>query len=70
MIYLLHEEEIFYKREPKLWDKLSQLGNVSSLPTSTGVDIHIKVNAEDFDNTVLEVKKIMGETTIEKHIWQ
>lgn len=66
----IHEEEIFYKREPELWDKLAKLGDVSSLPTSTGVDIHIKVNASDYDHTLQEVKRIIGETSLEDHIWQ
>ena len=58
--------------EPKLWEKLSQFGEVSSLPHKLGVDIGIKLTAET-DQEILEKKEalntIMQDTTLKDFIW-
>ncbi len=70
--YRLPEAKIFKSMEPKLWEKLSQFGEVSSLPHKLGVDIGIKLTAET-DQEILEKKEalntIMQDTTLKDFIW-
>ena len=67
------EEKIFQEVDITLWDKLSHFGTVSSLPSTMGVDIGIKVIAANL--TELEEKKknlrhIFTLSPIASSIWQ
>lgn len=67
------EEKIFGEVDPHLWDALSKLGNVSSLPTTMGVDIGVKLKASDANE--LEEKKakaqeIFKSSPVFSSIWQ
>lgn len=66
------EEKIFGEVDPSLWDKLSQYGDVSSLPILMGVDIGVKLRAQNNDEMaekVQAVKKIFSDSPIKKNIW-
>jgi len=66
------EEKIFGEVDPTLWDKLSQYGDVSSLPILMGVDIGVKLRAKNNDEMaekVQAVKKIFEDSPIKKNIW-
>ncbi len=67
------EEKIFGEVDSTLWDKLSAIGNVSSLPTIMGVDIGIKIKAADANEMFLKKKKVMeifGSSPVKESIWQ
>jgi nicotinamide-nucleotide amidase len=66
------EERIFNEVDTALWDKLSQFGEVSSLPILMGVDVGVKVRAQNINEMAAKVqaiKKIFEESPIKKHIW-
>lgn len=67
------EEKIFGEVDTNLWDRLSQYGNVSSLPTIMGVDIGVKLiasSAKELKNYKAELKKIFETSPIFPNIWQ
>lgn len=67
------EEKIFGEVDPTLWDKLSQYGNVSSLPTIMGVDIGVKIIAastEELQNSKSALRKIFEGSPVYPNIWQ
>jgi nicotinamide-nucleotide amidase len=67
------EEKIFGEVDPYLWDKLSSYGSVSSLPTVMGVDIGVKIVAEnDLELTQKknELIKIFKDSPVAPAIWQ
>jgi len=66
----IHEEEIFFKKGPTLWEQLEKFGKVSSLPTSTGVDIHIKVDKDNFESHEKAIKELINSTFLKDHVWQ
>ena len=59
------EEDIFLKLCPGLWERMSSFGKVSSLPRSTGIDLHITLTSSPD-----ELKKILGDSPLNPHIWQ
>ena len=66
------EEKIFGELMPTLWEDLSQLGQVSSLPNPFGVDIVIQLDVSEnsyqfFD---MELREYFEGSPIEKNIWQ
>lgn len=66
------EEKIFGEVDPSLWDKLSSLGDVSSLPIVFGVDIGVKIKAtskEELAQKKQEVLAIFDASPIKSAIW-
>lgn len=66
------EEKIFQEIDPALWDKLSQFGDVSSLPVIYGVDITVKIKAENFaelESKKSDVLATMSASPLYPHIW-
>ena len=66
------EEKIFGEVDSELWKKLSNLGDVSSLPGIMGVDIGIKIKATDekgLSQKRQAVIAIMENSPVKKHIW-
>lgn len=53
------EEKIFGEVDPQLWDKLSQYGDVSSLPTLMGVDICVKTRSTSLAESQLKAENIL-----------
>lgn len=67
------EEKIFGEVDKDLWDRLSQYGNVSSLPTIMGVDVGVKLiasSAQELHNSKAALKKIFESSPIFPSIWQ
>jgi nicotinamide-nucleotide amidase len=66
------EEKIFGEVDPELWNKLSNEGDVSSLPGIMGVDIGIKIQATDelgLSKKREAIISIMENSPVKKHIW-
>lgn len=66
------EEKIFGEVDPSLWDKLSQYGDVSSLPILMGVDIGVKLKATSQDEMakkISTVKSIFENSPVKANIW-
>lgn len=66
------EEKIFGEVDPALWDKLSLIGDVSSLPIVFGVDIGVKIKAHSHEELAVkkkEVLKVFDESPIKSAIW-
>ena len=67
------EEKIFGEVDPILWDQLSDLGNVSSLPTTMGVDIGVKLKAStplEMEEKKKKVLAIFENSPLKPNIWQ
>jgi len=67
------EEKIFGEVDSTLWDKLAAFGNVSSLPTTMGVDIGVKIKATneiDLEEKKKKVLEIFDQSPIKPSIWQ
>ncbi len=67
------EEKIFGEVDNTLWDKLAQFGSVSSLPTTMGVDIGVKIKASEKNELEEKKKKVLtifSSSPIAQHIWQ
>lgn len=67
------EEKIFGEVDPILWDQLSSLGNVSSLPTTMGVDIGVKLKAENSQELADKKQKVLTifeNSPLRPSIWQ
>nr|MBA2404154.1 hypothetical protein [Bdellovibrionales bacterium] len=54
------EEKIFGEVDPSLWDKLSHLGSVSSLPTTMGVDIGVKIKAHELQELSSKKERVLA----------
>jgi nicotinamide-nucleotide amidase len=66
------EEKIFGEVDPSIWDKLSEYGEVSSLPILMGVDIGVKLKASSHDEMakkVSAVKSIFENSPVKPNIW-
>lgn len=66
------EEKIFGEVDPELWNKLSNEGDVSSLPGIMGVDIGVKIQATDelgLSKKREAIISIMDNSPVKKHIW-
>lgn len=66
------EEKIFGEVDPSLWDKLSNIGEVSSLPIILGVDIGIKIKALseiELASKKESVLKIIENSPVKPHVW-
>jgi nicotinamide-nucleotide amidase len=66
------EEKIFGEVDPGLWEKLSQFGEVSSLPVLFGVDIGVKLTAasqEELNEKKNKVLAIFHSSPIKESIW-
>ncbi|MBP9675063.1 MAG: nicotinamide-nucleotide amidohydrolase family protein [Bacteriovoracaceae bacterium] len=71
-VHGLPEEKIFFDVAPNLWEHLSHLGKVSSLPQTLNVDIGIFLQAEsseDLKNKKEKVKEILDHSPIAPYIW-
>ncbi len=67
------EEKIFGEVDTSLWEKLSALGNVSSLPTTMGVDIGVKLTAQrpqDLEEKKNKVLAIFENSPLKANMWQ
>ena len=67
------EEKIFGEVDINLWEQLSALGNVSSLPTTMGVDIGVKLKAEtaqELEEKKNKVLSIFENSPVKPSIWQ
>ncbi len=67
----IQEEEIFYTITPKLWDRLSTFGKVSSLPNSTGVDILVMLRDRGnlASESEKEIRQLLEHSPLQKYIW-
>jgi nicotinamide-nucleotide amidase len=66
------EEKIFGEVDPKLWDKLEEYGDVSSLPNIMGVDIGVKIRAtsqDELTQKIETVKNILQSSPVHQHVW-
>lgn len=66
------EEKIFTELDNKLWDKLSQLGTVASLPYLSGVDITLRVRASSMEEMALKKEAIiqfLSTHPLQQYIW-
>jgi nicotinamide-nucleotide amidase len=67
------EEKIFGEVDITLWDRLAQFGNVSSLPTTMGVDLGVKLMAkgpEEMEQKKKSVLEIFNNSPLRPSIWQ
>jgi nicotinamide-nucleotide amidase len=67
------EEKIFNEVDKALWENLAALGEVCSLPTILGVDIGIKIsaqNADELQDKKNSVLKILKASPVNQHVWQ
>jgi len=67
------EEKIFGEIDTHLWEALGQLGNVSSLPTTMGVDIGVKIKAQspsELQEKKNKVFEIFKHSPICRSVWQ
>lgn len=67
------EEKIFEEVDVTLWDKLAQIGSVSSLPTTMGVDIGVKIiakNSQEMEDKKKRVLEIFNNSPIRISVWQ
>lgn len=66
------EITIFRELAPKLWEKLSLLGEVSSLPQDYGVDIGVKIQSDSLDELKekkSKIERIIKNSNISNIIW-
>ena len=63
----LTEEDIFLNVCPGLWEKMAAFGTVASLPTPTGIDLHVALSP---GSPADELKALLKKSPIDKHIWQ
>lgn len=66
------EEKIFKEVDPDLWQKLEELGEVSSLPVVYGVDIGVKIRAtsdSELKNQREKCLSIFRSSAIWEHVW-
>ncbi len=66
------EEKIFGEVDKDLWKKLSQFGDVSSLPILFGVDIGVKIrasNQKELDEKRTAVTKVMKDSPVWENVW-
>ena len=64
------EEKIFSELCPNLWEDLSKIAKVSSLPHLLGVDIVLYIKESEYKEKVKLAKKVISETELSQHIWQ
>jgi nicotinamide-nucleotide amidase len=67
------EEKIFKEVDPTLWDKLSEMGSVSSLPNLMGVDIGVKIVAANLAEMELKKTKVLhifSKSPVSQSLWQ
>ncbi len=68
--YGMPEEDIFNDKHPDLWQRLSQFGKVSSLPTVTGVDISMTLLKDDqIAQKKKAIKDIIESIDLKNHVW-
>jgi nicotinamide-nucleotide amidase len=70
--YKIPEAKIFYKVAPKLWEELKMFGEVSSLPHAYGVDIGVKIKAdeaEEIQSIENEIIHVIKNTELKEYIW-
>ena len=66
------EEKIFTEVDKDLWKKLSQYGDVSSLPIFYGVDIGVKIRAQseaELEEKKSNVLKVIESSPVKDHVW-
>ncbi|WP_372654988.1 nicotinamide-nucleotide amidohydrolase family protein [Halobacteriovorax sp.] len=64
------EEIIFGELCPTLWEDLSEIAKVSSLPNLLGIDIVLYFNQADKDITISKAKAIIESSALKEHVWQ
>lgn len=70
--YGVPEEIIFFELCPGLWEKLEQIGKVSSLPLSNfgGVDIIVQVKKDQEEVAKKKFKNLVESSPLAPYIWQ
>ncbi|MAZ48492.1 MAG: hypothetical protein CME65_08010 [Halobacteriovoraceae bacterium] len=66
------ESKIFFELAPKLWDELSPLGEVSSLPHLVGVDIGVKLiesSQAQISKKEEKIIELIKATPLKDYIW-
>ena len=63
----LTEEDIFLNVCPGLWDDISTFGSLSSLPTPTGIDLHITLSPSASSE---ELVTLLKNSKLGPHVWQ
>lgn len=64
------EETIFGELCPTLWDELSTIAKVSSLPHSLGIDIVLYYSPQERDEVIANATKVVERTKLRDHVWQ
>ncbi len=64
------EEVIFGELCPTLWDDLSKIAKVSSLPHLLGIDIVLYFNLENEEETISKAKSIIEASALKDYVWQ
>ncbi|WP_127717617.1 nicotinamide-nucleotide amidohydrolase family protein [Halobacteriovorax sp. HLS] len=64
------EERIFKEVCPNLWDQLSSIAKVSSLPHLLGVDIVLYIEQSKFEKKSSDAKKLIEESALAQYVWQ
>lgn len=64
------EEVIFGELCPNLWDDLSKVAKISSLPHLLGIDIVLYFNLEDRESKISKAKAIIEATALKDYVWQ
>ncbi|WP_372655388.1 nicotinamide-nucleotide amidohydrolase family protein [Halobacteriovorax sp.] len=64
------EEVIFGELCPTLWEDLSEIAKVSSLPNLLGIDIVLYFNQEDRNTTISKAKTIIESSPLKDYVWQ
>lgn len=64
------EEKIFSELCPNLWEDLSKVAKISSLPHLLGVDIVLYIDESEYEEKLKQAKDIISKTELPQHIWQ
>ncbi len=64
------EETIFGELCPTLWDDLSSIAKISSLPHLLGIDIVLYFSPGERDEIIRKAKEIIESTELKSHVWQ
>ncbi len=65
------EEMIFNKLATNLWNDLSKIGSLSSLPQVLGIDLVLTLPESSHEQTALKsVKEVINKTELAPYVWQ
>lgn len=66
------EEKIFYELDLSLWEKLEEIGVVSSLPVMIGVNIGVKITGRNHQEIIQKTKRInevVHSSPLKQYVW-